>query len=735
MITTQPKLKISPKSTSYVNANGRLITGKNIYYIDLFCGAGGVSTGVVRAGARVIFCINHDPIAIASHRANHPRVKHAVEDITVFDLTDLIRRVDAIRAKDPMAIICLWASLECTHFSKAKGGEHREADSRTLAEHLYRYIAALKPDYIDIENVVEFMSWGPLRIACEKMHKDRCDLKIRKAKQKATYPFGLEVYKKYQRIMLAGPNAIDNEEDAAFWKKYISMNDAEELLDEELIEDLVPWDYHMVPYSKKNGKYYQRWHKTICQDYGYEYDYKILNSADFGALTARTRYFGQFHKPGLPFTWPEATHARNPVLAGMFGGLKKWKAVRPALELEDEGKSIFGRKKELSDNTLKRIYAGLVKYVGSGKEPAFITKWMSGHDKNKSVDETFPTVTTMNHFGVVQTQFISKHFSGKPHQKNHPLTEPARTITTSANQSLISPDFLMKYHGNGDNVLPTDGPCSTLTTKDRVAKLAVVWLDKQFRSDANHQSVHVPAGSILTNDKHCKMTAVWMDKCYTGTQNHQGVDSPAGAVMTKDKFSNVQCFIMNQFSGGGQHSSTENPLGAVTTVPKANLIQADAWLFNHNYDNKGSEIDRPAPTLLASRKHYYILNPQYTSKGNDLERPCFTLIARMDKAPPSMIGAIEGEGAILIYEDDSDIMKKIKLFMAAHGIVDIKMRMLKVTELLRIQGFGDKYQLKGTQTDQKRFIGNSVEVSLAKAKVKSRIDILQSIINTKQAVA
>jgi DNA (cytosine-5)-methyltransferase 1 len=644
----------------------------NIYYIDLFCGAGGVSTGVVRAGARVIFCINHDPIAIASHRANHPRVKHAVEDITVFDLTELARRVERIRAKDPNAIICLWASLECTHFSKAKGGEHREADSRTLAEHLYRYIAALDPDYIDIENVVEFMSWGPLRIACEKMHKDRCDLKVRKS-----------------------------------------------------------GGYHMVPFSKKNGKYYQRWHQTICQDYRYEYAYKVLNSADFGALTARVRYFGQFKKPGLPFTWPEATHAKNPVAQGLFGqALKRWKAVRPALELDDQGKSIFGRKKPLSDNTLKRIYAGLVKYVGNGKEPEFIMKYLSNSPKNGvsnpvDLDSVAPTVTTQNRLAIVNSEFLTKYFKGDGH--NLPTSIPAGTITTKDHHALVSPDFLMKYHGKGNNVLPSDGPCSTLTTKDRIAKLQVVWLDKQFRSDLNHQSVESPAGSILTNDKHCKVSAVWMDKCYSGTQNHQDVETPAGTIMTKDKYSNVQCFIMNQFSGGGQHSSPENPLGAVTTVPKASLIQADPWVFNHNYGNSGTEIDRPAPTLLASRKHYYLLNPQYTSKGNDLNRPCFTLIARMDKAPPSMIGVEEGEGAILIYEDDTEILKKIKLFMAAHGIVDIKMRMLKVRELLRIQGFGDQYKLRGTQTDQKRFIGNSVEVNLAKCKVRSRIDALASL--------
>lgn len=56
-------------------------------------------------------------------------------------------------------MIVLWASLECTNFSKAKGGQPRDADSRTLAEHLFRYIEAINPDYIQIENVEEFMSW------------------------------------------------------------------------------------------------------------------------------------------------------------------------------------------------------------------------------------------------------------------------------------------------------------------------------------------------------------------------------------------------------------------------------------------------------------------------------------------------------------------------------------------------------------------------------------------------
>ena len=69
---------------------------------------------------------------------------------------------DRCKAQYQGAAVVLWASLECTNFSKAKGGQPRDADSRTLAEHLFRYIEAINPDYIQIENVEEFMSWGPM---------------------------------------------------------------------------------------------------------------------------------------------------------------------------------------------------------------------------------------------------------------------------------------------------------------------------------------------------------------------------------------------------------------------------------------------------------------------------------------------------------------------------------------------------------------------------------------------
>ncbi len=440
---------------------------KQLLYIDLFCGAGGTSTGVNSARvdgeqcAQVIACVNHDAKAIASHASNHPDALHFTEDIRTLELSPLVAHLYKCRRENPEALTVLWASLECTNFSKAKGGQPRDADSRTLAEHLFRYIEALNPDYIQIENVEEFMSWGDI-------------------------------------------------------------------------------DENGKPISRDKGRAYMRWVKKV-KSYGYDFDYRILNAADFGAYTSRKRFFGIFAKHSLPVVFPEQTHSKNGEVS-LFGGLQKWKPVREVLDLEDEGKSIFDRKKPLSDKTLERIYAGLIKFVAGGNQ-AFMIKYNSMSQRGK----------------------------------------------------YIAPSL--------------EDPCPTVATQGRLALASVSFLSKQF------------SGSL----------------------------------------------------------------------------------------------DEPSRVITANRKHHYLMNPQFTSPGGSVESPCFTLIAKMDKRPPYLISTESGDFAIAVYEEDSPIMVKIKEFMAMYRIADIKMRMLRIDELKLIMGFPEDYVLIGTQADQKKFIGNAVEVTIARA--------------------
>ena len=170
----------------------------NLLYIDLFCGAGGTSTGINSARleeeecARVIACVNHDANAIASHAANHPEAMHFTEDIRTLELSPLVAHVRKCKDENPSALVVLWASLECTNFSKAKGGQPRDADSRTLAEHLFRYIEAIDPDYIQIENVEEFQSWGDVDENGRPISMDRGRCYLRWVRNVKKYGYNFE---------------------------------------------------------------------------------------------------------------------------------------------------------------------------------------------------------------------------------------------------------------------------------------------------------------------------------------------------------------------------------------------------------------------------------------------------------------------------------------------------------------------------------------------------------------
>lgn len=580
-----------------------------LLYIDLFCGAGGTSTGVEKAMlygnkcAKVIACVNHDANAIASHAANHPEAVHYTEDIRTLELSPMVEHLENMKLKYPDAYVVLWASLECTNFSKAKGGMPRDADSRTLAEHLFRYIEALDPDFIQIENVEEFMCWGEM-------------------------------------------------------------------------------DEHGHPISKDKGRSYMRWIRNV-KSYGYDYEYRILNAADYGAYTSRRRFFGQFAKKGLPITFPVATHSKEGD-SGLFGEMKKWKPVREVLDFSDEGESIFGRKKPLVEKTLERIYAGLIKFVAgmSQKEfSAFLVRYntVRPQDTVTSVERPCGVITTENRFAVTQVHFLSKQFSGDPSGKNISVDKPAGALTCKDHHALVSSKFLSEYYGGADHNHSIEEPATTLTTRARHAYVTA------YYGNGFNSSVDEPSPTVTTKDRLSLVSPKFIVN-YRFKNKGSSIEEPAPTICTVGQIGVAQCkFIANEYSGGGQLSSIESPSPAVLTTPKQKLVSTK-----------------------------YLMNPQFASKGGSVNDPCFTLIARMDKMPPYLITTDEGNIGIEVYETDSPMTQKIKEFMAIYGIVDIKMRMLKISELKRIMGFPDDYVLKGSQSDQKKYIGNAVEVGMAR---------------------
>lgn len=122
--------------------------------VDLFAGGGGASTGIEQAlGRHVDIAVNHDPEAVSLHEANHPQTRHYVSDVFEVD-------PHAVCGEQPVGL--LWASPDCKHFSKAKGGKPVSKRVRGLAWVVVRWAKAVRPRIICLENVEEFQTWGPL---------------------------------------------------------------------------------------------------------------------------------------------------------------------------------------------------------------------------------------------------------------------------------------------------------------------------------------------------------------------------------------------------------------------------------------------------------------------------------------------------------------------------------------------------------------------------------------------
>lgn len=133
---------------------------KKIIGIDGFCGGGGASHGLKRAGIDINIAINHDQAAILLHETNHPETQHLTEDIFTVDLTKYL-------SKD-CKVGVMWASPDCTHHSKAKGDKPLDANLRMLpwavhglCEQILEITGSL-PDVLFMENVEEIQDWGPL---------------------------------------------------------------------------------------------------------------------------------------------------------------------------------------------------------------------------------------------------------------------------------------------------------------------------------------------------------------------------------------------------------------------------------------------------------------------------------------------------------------------------------------------------------------------------------------------
>lgn len=401
---------------------------KKYFCADLFCGGGGTSTGMIRAFRRAgvefqLIGVNHWNIAIETNKKNHPFEKL---------YCSTVQNVKPREVVPSGRLNFLWASPECTNHSRAKGGRPRDEQSRATAWDILKWAQELYIDRIYIENVVEFMDWGPI-------------------------------------------------------------------------------DAKGHPMESKKGETFRAF-VVALESLGYRVDWRTMNAADYGAPTSRTRLIVQAVRGRGNIVWPQPTHAKEP---GLFNE-KPWRSAREIIDWSIPGKSIFARKKPLSENTLRRIESGIKKYWGEWAEPfiavlrggklvpscgihagkmePFIVRYNGGDGRHHSINEPLPVLDCSNRYGLVDPLFIPQQSAGTVKPVSNPLPtvattgaisiiepfilsqkfsnapvdcrKPLPTITTVNSFSIVEP-FMVKFYGNERGAESLCGPIDTITTKDR----------------------------------------------------------------------------------------------------------------------------------------------------------------------------------------------------------------------------------------------------------------------------
>lgn len=387
---------------------------KPITAIDLFCGAGGTSTGLIQAaasaGLRVdLTAINHWDIAIETHAANHPGARHLCETL------------DAVnpRALYPSGRIdLLVASPECTHHSIARGGVPRCDQSRSSAWHIVRWAESLYIDNILIENVPEFQTWGPLGVNGLPL----------KSKRGATFQAFVTALKSL-----------------GYSVDYRIINTA---------------DYGDPTTRRRFFLIARRGNKRIWWP-------EPTHTQEGGR-----NLFGNTQP------WVPAREIIDWSLTGESIFNRKRPLAKKTLARIEYGLNKFGGKEFLIkffgtsrvadvENPAPSITAG---GLHLGVCQPFLTVY-KGQSKSMSIEKPIPTLTTMESVSLCQPFIIDQNYTHTGPARVSSIDSPFSTLTTRPGKQVVQP-FIVKYYGTG-MTQSIDQPLDTVTTRDRFGLIEV----------------------------------------------------------------------------------------------------------------------------------------------------------------------------------------------------------------------------------------------------------------------
>ncbi|KRC85430.1 modification methylase [Achromobacter sp. Root83] len=499
--------------------------------VDIFAGGGGWSTAYEQAtGQHVHISINHNPDALSMHQVNHPQAQHFIADVW---------EVCPRQATGGMEVGWLHLSPDCTDHSQAKGGQPRRKNIRALAWVTVRWAGTVKPDIISLENVVQILKWGRL-IA----KRDAATGRV---------------------VKLDGTVAEPGER--------------------------VPvQEQYLVPDPKQQGKH---WHRlvAILRGQGYTVEWRELNAADYGAGTTRTRLFMMARRDGLPISWPQATHFKNPTK-----GQRRWRAAADGIDWTIEGRSIFNRPRQLADATMRRIARGMKRYVLDSADPFIVPIANWSRDGSHSARQPISTVTAKPRGGshaVVAPALVPATHQGA--DRVYDPRDPARTITAAHRGEfmLSSPVLIQAGYGEREGqaarCLDHQQPLGTVTAggiKHALAAGFMVQANGGYNATPAHDLRRAASTITNTGSQQQFITAHLTAMSQNVTGSH--LDEPAQTILagaaryglleydlsTENEAGalRVAAFLMRHYGEGGQWGDLRDPASTLTTRDRLALV-------------------------------------------------------------------------------------------------------------------------------------------------------------------
>lgn len=534
---------------------------KTIRAADLFCGAGGTSSGLLDAcadmGRRLnLLAINHWPVAIETHSANHPYAEHLCESLDVVDPRKVVPggRLDI-----------LVASPECTHHSNARGGKPMSDQSRASAWHVARWAEALSIQSILIENVREFRDWGPLDSRGRPLKRRKGELYHAFLNTLRAMGYTVE-----DRIL----NAADYGDPTSRRRLFIIARKGG--------RQRVTWPE--PSHSAKGAETlfgrlpaYRTAREII--DWGNKGQSIFNRARPLSPNTMRRILAGLEKFSGLPFVLgqqsgasPRSVEDPLPTVAGA-GAISVIEPFLVPYHREREGQSPRGHSVDFPLPTVATSPIGLVQpfIVGAG-----------GQDLSpESVDAPLGTVLTKNNRALVEPFLVSYHREGEgqPARVNS-LGEPLPTIDTSNRFGLAEP-FVVKMYGNSD-AASIDKPLGTVvgTAKMGIAEPFIVQLEHSTHASGDDRRAHTPDKPLPTVTA---QAAFGLAEPFLVQMEHTGKQSdmqhkqriwptggPMPTITSKAHFGLAQPYLV-QYNGTSGAQSVDNPLGTVTGVDRFGL--------------------------------------------------------------------------------------------------------------------------------------------------------------------